>query len=256
MNHLKIISILSVFLLSACNNNRTNYLSAANTCSPETDIAAYSLNADEKELWEEASLPGDEKIYQVTKFKTTVVLEGDKEEKVTFSFVYDGGVTLDDKPVVVSSCLSGLKPETKIEPFSVEIPLGAVAGSDTLRLIKVNIDIGHPVKEDQSDFLKIESEFIEKDIVADPAVPTDPVDPNPADPSKKNIEIKNLSTSISTYLSYYSPDSNESTVYQLIKPKKDAEPQYFVHHQNSTRKGSLVSSSTRITLSFKEDTPK
>ncbi len=240
MKNLSLTLILSIFSLSACNNSRSSYLSASNTCYPENDIAAYSLSKDEEDIFELAeNLPTEEKPYQVTNVNSTLVIKGDNEEQITFSFVYKGTSAVDGKPVVLPSCISGLNPNTKVQPLSVEIPFGSQKEDGTFTSIKVTINIGNNKEEDLNDFLEITADF------------TDGSGNETSTLNLNSTEADQISASVSSFSSYY--EGIETTVYQRTKPKKDSEPQYFIHYKDSARSGSLVSVSTRLTLSFKDE---
>lgn len=238
------ITLLSLIFLSACNQNRNNRLSARNHCTPENDIAAYSLSEDEQDIFKEALEFPEDSLHEVHSIKGTVILEGDNEEKVIFSFTMENLNSTEKKPVMKSSCLSGITQATTVEPVSIEIPVGISDGK--FISVQADISLGHPTKKDKSDFLNLKAEFKETDIKVEDVI---------ASATEKDIQL--IMTPLTLLVSYYNADSDDTTYYTPIElGDGSADPQYILHHKSSKREGALVSLSTRIILVKPKDEKK
>ncbi len=227
MIHFIATALLSLCLLSACNNDRTQRLSKRGFYEAENDIAAYILNEAEFKLYKSTELL-DEDRFSVVEFKSTVTIEDINEGKVILSII--GSNVSDSTFSVAVSSSAGLTPQSKTEsPVSFEVPITNKSGD--LASVKVSIEFGDNGTATQTSFLTVTAEAVA-------AVESD----------SEEEDAEETETPPEVFTSFYSDDADEFAVYEFKEVKEGTIPAFFLHHQNLERTENILRISTRLNI--------
>ncbi len=224
MIHFIATALLSLCLLSACNNERAQRLSKRGFYEADNDAAAYALTEVESKLLKTTTL-SEEDLFSVAEFKSTITIEDINEGKVTLSII---GKNVSDSTFSTSvSSAAGLTPSSKInEPVSFEVPITNKNGA--LASVRVTVLFGNTGDPEQANFLTIDAKAI-------PVVESDADDNvEPAPPE--------------TFTSFYSNEGDEVSVYEFKELKEDVSPTFFLHQRNLEKTENILKISTRLTL--------
>lgn len=224
MSHFIATALLSLCLLSACNNDRVERLSKRGFYEADKDIAAYALTEIETEVLQPTELL-DEDLFSVVEFKSTITLEGANEEKVTLSII---GTNLSDSSFNVTiSSAAGLTPQSKTEdPVSFDVPV--TNKNSNLVSARVTIEFGDNNDPEQESFLTIKADAV-----------------TPVESDSENEETE---TPPESFTSFYSSETDEVTVYEFKELKEGSIPTYYLHHQNLEKTENILKISTRLSL--------
>lgn len=223
MLKLKNLLILTVSLVAttACNNQRSNRLSALNSCNTTgvVDPTAFTLTEKQMELFDSVDpvdFPDDEALV-VKSIVSTFTIELENEEKAVVRLSNSNVQGTTGFPVV---CAGNLTNEAVATRF-VDAPVSNENGQIKLR--KFKIEIGNPTREDQSDFLRVTAVNDDPVVEENSEAAAEPAPPVP---------FSNYFSLAEDEVAYYKVKENKD------KPKTEEErlkQDYFIHYKNDAQ---------------------